>query len=64
MGYLLSVVLGYLLGSSNMAYYIAKWKNMDMRSHGSGNLGASNAAIVLGWALPLPWVSMISAKHC
>ena len=49
MGYLLSVVLGYLLGSSNMAYYIAKRKNVDMRSHGSGNLGTSNAAIVLGW---------------
>lgn len=49
MGYLLSVALGYLLGSSNMAYYIAKWKKVDMRSHGSGNLGTSNAAIVLGW---------------
>lgn len=49
MGYLLSVLLGYVLGSSNMAYYISKWKKVDMRSHGSGNLGTSNAAIVLGW---------------
>jgi len=32
-----------------MAYYIAKLKRIDMRGHGSGNLGASNAAIVLGW---------------
>ncbi len=32
-----------------MAYYIAKWKKVDMRSRGSGNLGTSNAAIVLGW---------------
>lgn len=49
MPYLIAIALGYLLGCSNMAYYIAKWKNADLRSAGSGNLGASNATILLGW---------------
>ena len=32
-----------------MAYYIAKAKKANLRSAGSGNLGASNATILLGW---------------
>ena len=49
MEYIFSVVLGYLLGCSNMAYYIGKAKHKDLRSAGSNNLGASNAAVLLGW---------------
>lgn len=49
MGYLLVILLGYLLGCSNMAYYIGRIKNKDLRSAGSNNLGASNAAVLLGW---------------
>lgn len=49
MGYLPAILLGYLLGSSNMAYYIGKAKKKDLRSAGSKNLGASNAAVLLGW---------------
>lgn len=49
MGYLLAIVLGYTLGCSNMAYYLAKAKNADLRGAGSGNLGASNAVVLLGW---------------
>ena len=49
MQYLAAVILGYLLGSSNMAYYIAKLKKADLTAAGSGNLGASNATILLGW---------------
>lgn len=49
MGYLISVVMGYLLGCSNMAYYLANVKKADLRGAGSGNLGASNATVLLGW---------------
>ena len=49
MEYVIAIALAYLLGCSNMAYYIAKAKKADLRSAGSGNLGASNATILLGW---------------
>ena len=49
MGYILSVVMGYLLGCSNLAYYISRAAKKDIRQSGSGNLGASNATILLGW---------------
>ena len=49
-GYVVVILLAYLLGSSNMALYISKLKNMDIRTGGSGNLGASNATALLGWS--------------
>lgn len=49
MPYLMAVGLGYLLGSSNLAYWLAKWNHVDFRKGGSGNLGASNTTILLGW---------------
>ena len=48
MGYLFAVVVGYLLGSSNMAFYLSKLKKIDLRKCGSGNLGTSNAWTELG----------------
>lgn len=49
MAYLFALAVGYLLGCSNMALYICKLKKIDIRKSGSGNLGAANSTIVLGW---------------
>ena len=49
MGYVISVLAAYVLGSSSMAFYLGRLRNVDVRRHGSGNLGASNAAVTLGW---------------
>lgn len=49
MNYIPLLLIGYLLGCSNMAYYLARWNKTDLRSGGSGNLGASNAVVLLGW---------------
>lgn len=49
MGYVIIVLLGYLLGSSNLAFYLSKWKQVDLRGNGSGNYGASNTTILMGW---------------
>jgi glycerol-3-phosphate acyltransferase PlsY len=51
MGYLWTILLGYFLGCSNMAVYIAKLKKVDLRSSGSGNPGTSNAVILMGWKI-------------
>ena len=48
MEYLFAAAIGYLLGSSNMAFYLSKLKNIDLRKRGSGNLGTSNAWTELG----------------
>ncbi len=49
MGYIAVIVLGYFVGCSNMALYLSKLKKVDLRAAGSGNLGASNATILMGW---------------
>lgn len=47
--YVAAILIGYLLGCSSMALYIAKLKGVDIRGNGSGNLGASNAMMLMGW---------------
>lgn len=49
MGYLIATTLGYLLGCSNLAYYISLARKQDIRKFGTGNLGASNATVLFGW---------------
>lgn len=49
MKYIVVILIGYLLGCSNMAYYLGKAAKADLRGGGSGNLGASNTVLLLGW---------------
>ncbi len=49
MAYLWTILFAYTLGCSNMALYLSKCKGVELRKGGSGNLGASNATILLGW---------------
>jgi len=51
---LLVIVLGYLIGSIPSAVWLGKLlKGMDLREHGSGNSGMTNAYRVLGWKIAL-----------
>ena len=47
--YIAILTLAYLMGCSNMALYLSKYKGVDLRAAGSGNLGASNAMVLMGW---------------
>lgn len=49
MGYIIMIFIGYLLGSSNLAYFLSKLQKTDLSAGGSGNLGASNAVLLMGW---------------
>jgi glycerol-3-phosphate acyltransferase PlsY len=44
----LLIIASFLLGSIPFGYLIARLKGIDIRRHGSGNVGATNVARVLG----------------
>lgn len=46
--YIFCALLGYWIGGINPAFVISKLKGFDIRSRGSGNAGASNAAVLMG----------------
>ena len=50
----LGALLAYLLGSVPTAYLAGRARGVDLRQHGSGNLGATNALRVLGWKVGVP----------
>ena len=46
---LLSLILGYFIGNFNTAALVGKRKHVDLKQEGTGNLGATNTTLVLGW---------------
>lgn len=48
LAYILAALVGYLLGSIPTGYLVARAKGVDIRTVGSGNIGATNAMRVLG----------------
>jgi glycerol-3-phosphate acyltransferase PlsY len=49
MPYVLSVIIGYLIGCSHMSFYISKIKNVNLKEKGSKNYGASNTVAMVGF---------------
>src|SRR6185295_18259319 len=45
---IIGVIIAYLAGSIPSAYIAGKLRGVDLRQHGSGNLGATNVVRVLG----------------
>ena len=53
----LLVVAAYLMGAFPTSYIAGRLaRGIDLREHGSGNLGATNVFRVLGWRVALPVV--------
>jgi glycerol-3-phosphate acyltransferase PlsY len=48
MSFAIAIVASYLLGSIPAAYIAGRSRGIDLRKHGSGNLGATNVIRVLG----------------
>jgi len=51
---ILLLVAAYLTGAFPTSFVVGKAKGVDLRKHGSGNLGATNAFRVLGWRAATP----------
>jgi glycerol-3-phosphate acyltransferase PlsY len=64
MKYLISLLIGYLIGTINPAYIISKIRGFDIRKKGSGNAGASNALMILGKAVGVFCALFDIAKAC
>lgn len=53
LGSILCMLAGYLIGTLNPSFLIARMRGFDIREQGSGNAGASNAVITMGKAVGL-----------
>lgn len=49
MPYLFSAILGYLLGCLSPSYLISRWKDVNLRENGTGNMGATNTMLNMGF---------------
>lgn len=58
----LGLAIAYLAGSIPAAFIAGRLAGVDLRNHGSGNLGATNVTRVLGWKVGLPVYLFDTAK--
>ena len=57
------LALSYLVGATPTSYWVGKaFHGIDLREHGSGNLGATNSFRVLGWRWAAPVMVVDIAK--
>ena len=68
---LLCSAVGYVSGATPFGYLAGKLRGIDIRQHGSGNIGATNAIRVLGKGIGIPvfildmlkgWLPVLLAK--
>jgi acyl-phosphate glycerol 3-phosphate acyltransferase len=60
---LAGLLISYLAGSIPFAFLAGKlFKGIDLREHGSGNLGATNVFRVMGWKIREPVMVLDMAK--
>lgn len=56
------LVVAYVIGSFPSAYLAGRLKGIDLRTVGSGNLGATNVLRTLGWAWAAPVFALDAFK--
>jgi len=49
--FIIIVISAYLIGSIPFGFLVAKWRGVDIKQVGSGNIGATNVARNLGWKI-------------
>ncbi|HKK70819.1 MAG TPA: glycerol-3-phosphate 1-O-acyltransferase PlsY [Candidatus Krumholzibacteria bacterium] len=60
---LVGALIGYVLGSIPASYVAGRLlRGIDLRDHGSGNLGATNVYRTLGWKAAVPVLAIDIAK--
>ena len=59
---LLALVVAYLLGSLSGSLLLGRLRGVDIRRHGSGNAGGTNALRTLGWRFALAVVAIDIGK--
>jgi len=60
---LVALGLSYLIGSIPTSYLAGRWfRGIDLRQHGSKNLGATNVFRIMGWKFAVPVALIDMAK--